>query len=115
MVKTIAKSRRETTFERKAVEDELKTAGLSARVAADVVERVESKVEVDWTTEKVRTEIDLALRQLQEDIDRAHTYYKGSTPMGAYNVGETRVMLESDNSPNVQPRSETKVECKNIE
>ena len=115
MVKIYDKDGKETKFDIKNVEDNLKAAGLPERVAEEVAERVEARVEDGWTTEKINQEIDVELRHLQEDIDRAHTSYKGAASMGAYNVGETRTMSESDNSPNAQPRSETRVECRNVE
>ena len=60
-------------------------------------------------------EIDVELRRLQEDIDKAHSSYKSASPMGAYNVGEQRTMRESEYAPSEQPKSETKVECRNVE
>lgn len=115
MVKIYGKDGKETKFDSKDVENNLKAAGLTERVAKEVAERVEARVEDGWTTEKINEETDVELRRLQEDIDRAHASYKGAASMGAYNVGESRTMRESDNSPNAQPRSETKVECRNIE
>jgi hypothetical protein len=115
LVKIYGKDGKETKFDSKDVEDNLKAAGLPERVAQEVAERVETRIADGWTTEKLNEEIDVELRRLQEDIDRAHATYKGSTSMGAYNVGETRTWRESDNSPNAQPRSETKVECRNVE
>ena len=60
-------------------------------------------------------ETDVELRRLKEDNDRAHSSYKRASPMGAYNVGEQRTMRESEYTPSEQPRSETKVECRNVE
>ena len=68
----------------------LKPLVLPERVAQEVAERVESRVEDGWTTEKLNQETDVELRRLQEDIDRAHATYKGAASMGAYNVGESR-------------------------
>jgi hypothetical protein len=115
VVKIVNKDGAEATFDVKMVEGDLKAAGLPERVAAEVAERVQVRVEDGWTADKIRAETDVELRRLQEDIDKAYAVYKGSASMGAYNVGETRVTMESDNSPNVQPRSETKVECRNVE
>jgi hypothetical protein len=115
LVKIYGKDGKETTFDIKQVEDNLKAVGLPERVAQEVSERVEMRVADGWTIEKLDQEIDVELRRLQEDIDRAHARYKGQASMGAYNVGETRTGLESDNSPDSQPRSESKVECRNVE
>jgi hypothetical protein len=115
LVKIYGKDGKETKFNIKEVEANLKAAGLPERVAQEVSERVEMKVVDGWTIEKLDQEIDVELRRLQEDIDQAHARYKGQVSMGAYNVGETRTGLESDNSPNSLPRSESKVECRNIE
>ncbi len=115
MVKIIANDGSESRFDSKAVEDDLKKAGLPERVAKEVAERVEDRVADGWTAAQVKQETDIELRRLEEDIDRAHNLYKSSTPMGAYNVGENRSVRESDNSANVQPRSESKVELRNVE
>ncbi len=115
MVKIYGKDGKEEKFDIKNVEDNLKAAGLPERVAKEVAERVENRVEDGWTKEKLNEEIDVELRRLQEDIDRAHASYKASASMGAYNVGESRIANEGDSSANNQPRSETKVECRNVE
>ncbi len=115
MVKIYDKDGKEEKFDAKDVEDNLKAAGLPERVAKEVAERVEERVQDGWSTDKVREETDVELRRLQEDIDRAHASYKGAASMGAYNVGEQRINRDSDNSPNAKPRSETKVECRNVE
>lgn len=114
-MKIVTATGREENFKRREVEDRLKAAGLSERLAEEVAERVEKKAENGWTEEKIREETDVELRGLQDDIDKAHANYKGAEPMGAYNVGETRIAKEGDSSANAQPRSETKVECKNVE
>jgi hypothetical protein len=101
MVKIFAKDGREEKFDSKDVEKDLKAAGLPERVAEEVAERVEDKVQDGWTTDQVKQETDLELKRLQEDIDRAHNSYRGTTPMGSYNTGTQR--------------SETKVECRNVE
>jgi hypothetical protein len=115
LVKIIDRDGKEQKFEGKDVEDSLKATGLSERVAQEVAERVEARVEDGWTTDKVREETDVELRRLEEEIDRAYTIYKGAASMGAYNVGEQRMNSDSDNSPDVKPRSETRVECRNVE
>ncbi len=115
MVKVYTKDGKEENFDSKDIEDDLKKAGLPERVAKEVVERVESRVQNGWTTEQIKQETGVELRRLQEDIDRAHSTYKSTTPMAPYNVGEQRTTKEDDYSTNVQPRSETKIECKNVE
>jgi hypothetical protein len=115
LVKIYDKDGKETKFDIKSVEDNLKAAGLPERVAQEVAERLEGRVEDGWTTEKINQETDVELRRLQEDIDRAHASYKGAASMGAYNVGESRIASEGDSSADNQPRSETKVECRNVE
>jgi hypothetical protein len=115
LVKIYNKDGKEVTYDKKDVEDNLKAAGLPARVAEEVADRVDERITDGWTMDKVREETDIELRRLQEDIDRAHASYKGAASMGAYNVGEQRTTRDSDNSPSVVPRSETKVECRNVE
>jgi len=115
LVKIYDKDGKEEKFDSKNVEDNLKAAGLPERVAKEVAERVENRVQDGWTVDKVRDETDVELRRLQEDIDRAHSSYKSATPMGTHNVGELRNIREGEYTPNARPRSETKVECRNVE
>lgn len=115
MVKIYDKDGTELKFDRKDVEDKLKAAGLPERVAQEVAERVDNRVEDGWTVEKIDEETDVEMRRLQEDIDRAHETYKGRTSMGPYNVGESRVPNEGDNYADNQPRSESKVELRSVE
>lgn len=115
MVKIYGKDGREETFEEKKVEEDLIAAGLPLRMAEEVAERLGVRVQEGWTAEKIRDETDIELRHLQEAIDKAHASYKVAIPMGEHNVGEQRITCESDNSIEVQPRSETKVECINVE
>ncbi|MDR0470189.1 MAG: hypothetical protein LBH79_00495 [Nitrososphaerota archaeon] len=115
MVKVYGKGGREEIFDGKQVEADLTAVGLPARMAEEVAERLGARVQDGWTADKIRDETDIELRHLQEAIDKAHTCYKGATPMGDHNVGEQRTACESDNSIDVQPRSETKVECRNVD
>jgi hypothetical protein len=115
LVKIISRDGKEAKFDIKDVEDKLKAAGLPKRVAEEVADRLDKRVEDGWTVNKIDEETDVELRRLQEDIDRAHETYKGQTPMGTYNVGESRSSSESDNYPSNQPRSESKVELRSVE
>jgi hypothetical protein len=108
LVKIMTKDGEEKKFDIKEVEDDLKKAGLPERLAKEVAERVENRMEDGWTMEQVNQETDVELRRLEEDIDRAHSSYKSVTPMGGYNVGEQRSRSEEETK--TQPRSETKVE-----
>ena len=113
MVKIVGKDGAEEKFESKDVEDSLKVAGLPERLAQEVAERVEKRVEDGWTSDKVRQETDIELRRLQEDIDRAYSTFKRSGPMGEHLVGEQRTFKEEFSHE--QPRQETKTEFRNVE
>lgn len=113
MVKIYSKDGKEVKFDSKDVEDNLKAAGLPERVAKEVAERVDERVQDGWTIEKVNQETDIELRRLEEDIERAHTAYKGQASMGNYNVGEQRGAHGGDYEAGTQPRSESKVELRN--
>lgn len=115
LVKIYDKDGKEAKFDSKDVEDNLKAAGLPERLAKEVAERVDNRVQDGWTNEKVRQETDVELRRLQEDIDRAYSSYKRSGPMGEHSVGEQRTIREGEYMPSEQPRHETKVECRNVE
>jgi len=115
LVKIIGKDGIEKNFDSKNLESSLKDVGLSERVAQEIVERVEKRVEDSWTTEKLRQETDMELRRLQEEIDKAYSSYKRSVPMGEHLVGEHRLFGENDFLPSEQPRHETKTEFRNVE
>lgn len=115
MVKIIGKDGVEEKFNGKDVENSLKAAGLPERLAQEVAERLENRVEEGWTKEKIMQETDFELRQLQEDIDRAYSTFKREVPMGEHLVGEQRSINEEDYPSDAQPRQETKTEFKNVE
>jgi hypothetical protein len=114
LVKIYSKDGRELKFDSKDVEDDLKAAGLPQRLAQEVAERVEDRVENGWTIDKIKEETDVELRRLEEDIERAHASYKGSTSMSEHTVGEQRTMRADEYNLNDQPRSETKTEFRNV-
>lgn len=74
--KIITSSGDEIKFDSKDVESALKAAGLPERVAEEVAERVEDRVQDKWTTEQVNEQVDLELRRLDEDIQRAEINYR---------------------------------------
>ncbi|MGD6933921.1 MAG: ATP cone domain-containing protein [Candidatus Bathyarchaeia archaeon] len=115
MVKIIGTDGVEEKFDSKNIINSLKDAGLPERLAQEVAERVENRVENGWTTEKLREETDRELMRLQEDIEKAYTNYKRSGPMGEHLIGEQRAYSDKEILPSEQPRSETKTEFKNIE
>jgi hypothetical protein len=115
LVKIYTKDGRETKFDSKDVENDLKAVGLPERLAKEVAERVEDRVEDGWTAEKIRQETDVELRRLEEDIDRAHSSYKRSGSMSEHSVGEQRTIREGEYAPSDHPRHETKVECRNVD
>jgi hypothetical protein len=114
LVKIIGKDGEEEKFDSKDVEDSLKAAGLPERLAKEVAERIENRIEDGWTREKLRQETDVELRRLQEDIDRAYSTFKREGPMGEHLVGEQRTFRENEYSAQDKPRQETKTEFRNI-
>ena len=68
-----------------------------------------------WTTEKLDQEIDVELRRLQEDIDRAHASYKGQAPWVPIMLVKRELAWNATIPLTHQPRSERKVECRNVE
>ena len=74
--KIFTRSGDEIKFDNQDVEDSLKAAGLPERVAKEVAERVEDRVQDRWTTEQVNEQVDLELRRLDEDIQRAEDNYR---------------------------------------
>ncbi len=78
MVKIINRSGEEEKFDSKDVERQLETAGLPERVAKEVAERVEDRVQDGWTNLKVQEQIDIELKRLEEDIQRADRSFERS-------------------------------------
>ena len=115
MVKIIGKEGEEEKFDSKDIENDLKAAGLPERLAKEVADRIDHRIEDGWTREKLRQETDVELRRLQEDIDRAYSTYKRQGPMGEHLVGEQRTFRENEYSPSDKPRQETKTEFRNVE
>jgi len=72
LVKIIMNSGEERKFDSKDVEKDLEASGVPERVAEEVAERVEDKVEDNMTWTKVNEQINIELKRLEEDIDRAH-------------------------------------------
>lgn len=100
MVKIYTKEGQEEKFDEKHIEDELKKAGLPERVAKEVAERVESRVEDRWTTMQVREQVDIELKRLEEDIQRAHTLFRADV-----NAAETR-KIETTRSETFVPEKD---------
>jgi phage shock protein A len=76
VVKIITRTGNEEKFDSKNIEKDLEAAGLPERVAEQVAERVEDRVQDRWTFDKVYEQVDLELKRLEEDIQRAHSSYK---------------------------------------
>lgn len=76
MVKIISRSGSEEKFDSKAVKKDLEAAGLPKRVAEEVAKRVEDKVEDRWTTIQVNEQVDIELKRLDKDIQKAEGNYK---------------------------------------
>jgi hypothetical protein len=79
LVKIINRSGDEEKFDSKDVERDLEASGLPERVAKEVAERVEDRVQDRWTNQKVNEQVDIELKRLEEDIQRAHGTYRDRT------------------------------------
>lgn len=75
MVRNVNRLSEAEKFERKDVERYLEAAGLPQRVAEEVAERVEHKVK-NITRTKVNGQIDLELKKLEKDLQRAASTYR---------------------------------------
>jgi hypothetical protein len=62
-----------------------------------VAERVESRVEDRWTNSKVNEQVDMELKRLEEDIQRAHVTYNGQVRSSELNA-ESRASMSRDTS-----------------
>ncbi len=115
MVKIYARDGREEKFDSKTVEENLRAAGMPDRVAKEVAERVEDRVQDGWTMDKVKEQTDLELSRLEEDIERAHTSYRGTATMGKYDTAERHAERQQErmSEENASVR-ETKEVFKNV-
>jgi hypothetical protein len=71
LARNVNQSSDEEKFERKDVERYLEAAGLPQRVAEEVAERVEISVKDHWTRTRVNKQVDLELKRLEEELQRA--------------------------------------------
>jgi hypothetical protein len=71
LVKNINRSSEEEKIVRKDVERYLEAVGLPPRVAEEVAERVENSVKDNWTRTRVNEQVDLELKRLEEELQRA--------------------------------------------
>jgi hypothetical protein len=73
------RSSEEEKLEHKEIEKYLEAAGLPQRVAEEVAERVESNVKGQWTRTRVNEQIDVELKRLEEDLQKAASTYRKKT------------------------------------
>ena len=106
MVKIITRTGDEEKFDSKDVESKLKAAGLPERVAEEVAERVEDRVEDRWTTTQVNEQVDIELKRLEEDIERAHNSIKTNMNPTTADMNRTD-MNRNDMNRNETTRTET--------
>ena len=113
MVKTNYKNNKIT--KKINVENQLRTAGLSDRVAKEVADRVNARGQEFWSKDKINQETSCELRRLQEEIENAYEFFESSCSMAVHNVGEQRrTARKADYVGNEKPRKETMVECTNV-
>lgn len=89
VVKIITRSGEEEKFDSKNIEKDLEAAGMPERVAEEVAERVEDIVQDRWTFDKVYEQVDIELKRLEEDIQRAHSSYKQRLTRETSELGES--------------------------
>ncbi|HLN45533.1 MAG: hypothetical protein ACM3WQ_05875 [Chloroflexota bacterium] len=75
MVKIVTTSGDRDRFDSKDVEKDLEAAGFPERIAEEISERVENKVQDGWTVTQVKEQVKLEINRLKEDIDRATDHY----------------------------------------
>jgi len=107
MVKILNRSGEEEKFDSKDIERNLEAAGLPERVAKEVAERVEDRVEDRWTNTKVNEQVDIELKRLEEDIERAHSTYAGQVRNTMVNADSRAPMNENTPRTEDSSRSET--------
>jgi hypothetical protein len=79
LVNNAFRSNEEEKLEHKDIEKYLEAAGLPQRVAEEVAERVENSVKGQWTRTRVNEQIDVELRRLEEDLQKAASTYREKT------------------------------------
>lgn len=81
LAKNINRSSEEEKFERKDVERYLEAVGLPERVAEEVAERVEDKVKDQSSKTRVNEQVDLELKRLEEELQRAASSLRAKKDM----------------------------------
>jgi hypothetical protein len=71
LVKIINTSGDEEKFDSKDIKKELEAAGLPERVATELSERVEDRVQDRWTTAQVWQEVNVEMKRLEGEMQRA--------------------------------------------
>jgi hypothetical protein len=79
LVNNAFRSSEEEKLEHKDIEKYLEAAGLPQRVAEEVAERVENSVKGQWTRTRVNAQIDVELKRLEEDLQKAASTYRDKT------------------------------------
>lgn len=97
LVNIISTSGKEEKFYSKNVIKDLEAAGLPERVAEEVSERVEDKVQDHWTTVQVNEQVDIELKRLDEDIQKAEGNFRNEiTILSVTSSPEGRVENRTD-------------------
>ncbi len=89
--KIIDRHGREAMFDRKIIENDLKSFGMPERVAELIAEAIENRVQEGWTTTQIWQETDLELGRTQDNVRRAHMAYNAS---GSKFGSSTRTQVE---------------------
>lgn len=109
MVKIVTTSGDREKFDSDDIERDLEAVGFPARIAEEIAERVEGKVQDGWTVTQVKEEIDLQINRVHEDVHRAYNNYKNSTmyvgESEKHNHRSTVVEEESEQRSNVESRA----------
>jgi hypothetical protein len=76
LVKIETSSGDKEKFDSKKIEYDLKADGMPKRVAEEVAERIEAKVQDGWSTSQITEQVAIEIKRLKEDTDRAFDTYK---------------------------------------
>jgi hypothetical protein len=102
LVKIINSSGNEEKFDSKDIKKDLEAAGLPERIATEVSERVEDRVQDRWTTAQVWQEVNVEIKRLEGEMERA----QNNINMRSGQQTENRMRQETTPNTN-RPSTET--------
>ena len=86
LVKIVTSSGKEEKFDSKDIKRDLEASGLPERVAEELSERVEYRVQDRWTSNQVWQEVNVEMKRLEGEMERAQKNLNSRSGMQTQNT-----------------------------